>query len=389
MPHDPERQANYLRQTLSQGRRPVALLLGAGCPASVKNHGEPLIPAIGGLTEMVRSKMAASDRADSWAVLADQLAPDADIEVILNHVRSLRAVAGDDEVRGLKSTELESLEADVCSLIAEAASVRLTTRDSPFHKVASWIGSIERLYPAEVFTPNYDLLIEQAFEETHVPYFDGFVGTVNPFFDLHAIETDELPSRWARLWKIHGSINWALGEDRLIYRKMNITPSDARMIYPSHLKYEQSRRMPYLAFLDRLRVFLRAPSATLLTCGFSFRDEHLNEVLLEGAEGNPGAAVFGLLHGELSRYRNAIEIATTRPNLTILAADGGVIGTHRDAWLTAEDPPTTSDEIAVRWDKPAASAAAPSFLLGDFTQFATLLTDVMGRSPEFVAGDAG
>jgi hypothetical protein len=391
MAHDPDRQAGYLRQTLSQGRRPVAFLLGAGCPASIKNGDEPLIPAVERLTEMIRTELNESENSGPWATLTGQLAADADIETILSHIRSLRAVAGDDEVRGLTGEALQELETAVCSAIAQAASCTLPSRNTPFHKVASWIGSTERLYAAEIFTPNYDLLIEQALEETHTPFFDGFVGTVRPFFDLHAIEADELPARWARLWKIHGSINWTLGSDRTVYRAAGTSPVDARMIYPSHLKYEQSRRMPYLAFLDRLRTFLRTPSAALITCGFSFRDEHLNEVILEGAEGNASATVFGLLHGELSHYANAVAIATTRSNLTILAADAAVIGTRCDAWATADEPPATSDEIAVRWSStPAAeSKMASSFMLGNFVQLGALLTDVMGKSLGPLPADAG
>lgn len=51
-------------------------------------------------------------------------------------------------------------------------------------------------------------LMEQSLEEMEIPYFDGFVGANNPFFDLRALEDNLIPKHWSRLWKIHGSINW-------------------------------------------------------------------------------------------------------------------------------------------------------------------------------------
>ena len=43
-----------------------------------------------------------------------------------------------------------------------------------------------------------------------------------------------------------------------------------RVIHPSHLKYQESRRMPYLAMVDRLREFLRVPTAALIFAAIPF-----------------------------------------------------------------------------------------------------------------------
>lgn len=71
-----------------------------------------------------------------------------------------------------------------------------------------------------------------------------------------------IPARWTRLWKLHGSINWEKNEETVngnkVTRVVRVTREAAAgkvMIFPSHLKFEQSRRMPYLAMLDRLRAF--------------------------------------------------------------------------------------------------------------------------------------
>ena len=139
--------------------------------------------------------------------------------------------------------------------------------------------------PVEVFTTNYDLLTEQALERFRIPYFDGFSGSKEAFLDTHSIDHDELPPRWARLWKVHGSINWAVNGAKQVCRVSACTGKC--IIQPSHLKYDESRKMPYLAMVDRLRAFVRKPSSVLVVCGYSFRDEHLNACLLEGLTGSP------------------------------------------------------------------------------------------------------
>ena len=95
--------------------------------------------------------------------------------------------------------------------------------------------------PVEFFTTNYDLLLEQALEDCRVAYFDGFTGVRRPFFDIRAMEEDRLPSRWARVWKLHGSLNWYHHPNRGVLRGTQSENELQRVIHPSHLKYEESR----------------------------------------------------------------------------------------------------------------------------------------------------
>jgi hypothetical protein len=289
-------------------------------------------------------------------------------------------VAGEDEpVRGLMAGDLDALDRKICETIVRLVDKSLP-EGSPYHRVAAWVGAADRLFPVEFFTPNYDLLIEQALEAVRVPYFDGFVGTQKPFFDPRAMEEDELPSRWARLWKIHGSINWSLDAHGHIVRAV-AEASQSQVIYPSHLKYDESRRMPYLAMIDRLRAFLRRPAAVLITCGYSFRDEHLNEVLIQGAQGNNSAMVFGLVYSNLDQHEEGARLAGTRPNLTVAARDAAVVGTRRAPWLTAEGVPPTTDSTIVEWEDRNGSKQA-RFMLGDFQRLAELLATVAGAADE-------
>ena len=67
--------------------------------------------------------------------------------------------------------------------------------------------------------------------------------------------------------------------------------------------------MPYLAMIDRLRSFLRQPSAFLVTIGYSYGDEHLNEVLDQSVRSNETSAAYGLLYKNLADETGAMKIA--------------------------------------------------------------------------------
>jgi len=387
--HDPIRQANYIQQSLSQDKKPIGIFLSAGCPMAIKveAHGNDiLIPGIEGLTKIVYDKLTSSEKKDDLEKVLEHFKTDGrnepNIEDILSHIRSLRKVAGKEGVRGLTATELDQLDNDICNTIVDLVNKELPGNDTPYHKVATWIGAIQRAQPIEIFTTNYDLLMEQALEEYRVPYFDGFVGSYRTFFDTYAIEEDVLPSRWARLWKLHGSINWYQNGGVVSRSRVKVDTEQCHVIHPSHLKYDESRRMPYLAMIDRLRAFLKKPSSVLITCGYSFRDVHINANFLEGLQGNSNAILFALVYGGLDQYPNAIKLANNIANFNLLAEDEAIIGTKRASWIEKDNSHLSSQQIAVDWvDKPE-SVDDPNkqarFKLGDFVRFGDLLEDLIG-----------
>jgi hypothetical protein len=287
-------------------------------------------------------------------------------------------------VRGLTAENLDILDAKICEIIQQVADKTLPNDETPYHRVASWVDAVQRENPIEVFTTNYDLLMEQAFEDTRVPYFDGFAGVRKPFFDLRAMEEDILPPRWARLWKLHGSVNWYQVGNRGVFRGTTKEEGGTkRVIHPSHLKYQESRRMPYLAMIDRLRAFLKQPTATLILCGYSFRDEHLNEVIVQGLECTQTAIAFALLFDKIAGYSQAVDLASTRSNLSILARDGAVISGQESNWPEKEVESESYENINwVKWTPidPANenSKRVAEFMLGDFDFFGKFLQEIVG-----------
>jgi hypothetical protein len=391
--HEPLRQVAYLQQCLSHDKRPIGFLLAAGCPLAIRDDkNEPLIPDITGLTKVIAKEMSSGKHSAAYGKVIANLKADGlgepHLEQILTHIRSLLQVAGIGEVRTLKATELDELDQAVCAAIVTAVDKKLPDAQTPFHRMAAWIKAANRETPVEIFTTNYDLLIEQALEEHRVPYFDGFVGSRHPFFDTHAIEADRLPPRWARLWKLHGSINWRQNAQGVAYRDREAGTSLRYMIHPSHLKYDESRRMPYLAMIDRLRAFLKQPSAVLLTCGYSFGDQHLNACLTEALAGNARGMLFALLRREIIRYSPAIKLAERHGNFSLLARDKAIIGTRLGTWMERDSTGGDDDSVAVTWkDSTTKGRKTPSFMLGDFARLGESLAELIGVESQPPAND--
>jgi len=396
---DPNRHLSYLQQCLSSSKKPLGLFLGAGCPMAIRldEDGQPpLIPDIAGITQAARTALSGdSDLAPLLVQLDLHFSEDGraepTVEDMLTHIRALRSVAGSADVRGLSAGQLDALDAAICSIIHGVVDKGLPGDQTPYHAVATWVDAIRRESPVELFTTNYDLLAEQAFEDHRVPYFDGFAGVRKPFFDLRAMEEDVLPARWARLWKLHGSINWYQVPNGGVFRGTTKEPDSARrVIHPSHLKYQESRRMPYLAMIDRLRAFLRQPTSTLVLCGYSFRDEHLNEVLVQGLQSTQGAVAFALLYGKLEAHAEAVALGAGCANLSILARDGAVISAHEAKWPEKEpDSVPVGSSVGLEWIAPDSDENADKrtaeFTLGDFSVFGRFLKTLVGnvrRLPE-------
>ena len=369
--HNPDRYMVDLRQILSQGRKRIGLLIGAGAPVSVKvnnegkldDKGNPLIPDVEKLTARVQGELTDDDKAAIGA-LRPQLGGNPNIEKILTQVRQLSQVIGTEKVHGYNGEEYKVLAGKICASIGKIVAPALPKEPNPYTELVSWIGGTHREHPVEIFTPNYDLLIEEAFERAKLPYFDGFSGAHRPFFDPASISEDALPARWSRLWKIHGSLGWEVSGDTIIRTGHREATA---LIYPDHLKYDQITRQPYSAFFERLRKFLTTPDSLMLCTGFSFFDAHITSVLDEALAANKHTAIIAFQFKSIDESEAAVKIAQRRPNLSVYAQDGAVICGVPGKWRLGESPSNEWENIRGTFWK----AGNPGeFLLGDFARLA-------------------
>lgn len=399
--HDALRHLKYLRQSLSQDNESIGFFISAGCPLSVSMPAGswPLIPDVANLTIHINSQLAKDAHYTTLLGEVKKAGKNTEnIEDILSFLRGLLAVSKGGDVRGLSEKMLVDLEKLICEQIVLKLNVVLPNEETPYHRLGNWIKSIDRKVAIEVFTTNYDLLCEQALDELEVPYFDGFIGSRRSFFDLRAVEDSLAPRHWTRLWKIHGSINWfqeTVGNQKKVYRSSEIKHDASHLIYPSHLKYEESRKMPYLALIDHLSRFIRRKSSFLVLCGYSFNDNHLNDAILNALRANPTGMVLALLFGpfEANRpdgtfgecYAEAYRLAKKQHNLNIWTYDKAIIGTNVGPWVWSADIEEDKDLrefLHIEADKTDATISHRLVKLGDFFVFTNFLKRIIGSTKD-------
>jgi len=302
---------------------------------------------------------------DALTGIKADLGDGVNIETLLSRVRLLQTALGKSKVHGLDGDDYKQLGSDICAGIAKVVAADLPKERTPYHEIVSWIGGTQRAHAVEIFTTNYDLLFEQAFEAANAPYFDGFAGGHAPFFDPVTVAGNDLPPRWSRIWKLHGSLGWKIA-DQVVVRTGNRESAD--LVYPDHLKYDLTQKQPYSALFERLKQFLLTPDTVLLAVGFSFRDAHISAVLGEALAMNANAAVLAFQFRGLKDEEAVRKLAFEHPNLSVYASDAAVIGGVEGTWRPG-DPPKNWGEIRASFWGSRIAKEPPSFLLGDFGSF--------------------
>lgn len=372
--HNPDRYMADLRQILSQGKKRIGLLVGAGAPTSIRvnsdgqmsESGNPLIPDVAGLTEYVLNSLTKDDK-KVIDLIQSEIEKTPNIEAILTQVRKLSQAIGSMELLGLDGQGFALLAARICDHIGNRVSSELPPGLNPYTEITSWIAGTHRAHPVEIFTPNYDLLMEEAFERERRPFYDGFSGSHNPFFDAASVSSDKLPARWTRLWKLHGSLGWDI-KDKLVVRGGGRKAT--KLIYPDHLKYDEISRQPYSALFDQLKRFMSTPDSLLICTGFSFFDAHISAVLDETLSSNPHAAVFAFQYRDLLSERQAMELAEAHPNFSLYARDAAVVSGIPGLWKPGDLPYDDWEHIRQTFWMQSATNGKHEFILGDFKKLA-------------------
>lgn len=391
--HDPLRAAFEIREQLSSEKRRLGLFLGAGTSMAVG------IPGIDALTEQVSVHLDEPFKTQ-YQNIRWKMSEKTNVENVLDRIRSIRELMGDSEAEeydGIKgATAVRSLDSTICQAISEIVSKEPSKEKKPHLIVAQWLRSLhgDRLFPVEIFTTNYDLLFEQAMEQVGLPFFDGFVGAVHPFFTPESVEADESrttqsaypPRTWTRLWKIHGSINWLMLQDAGKKRVTRLSSVETKkgeelMIFPSREKYAESRKLPFITFQDRLRKFLSSGEALLIIAGYSFSDEHINEMIFQGLRSNPRLSIMALMYGDkkienskaqLSLSDKIIQYGQDYRNLSIYGPDKACIGGISAQW----GEPSRKKKDTDTW--PFWDDKSKNFTLGEFSSLASYLESFIG-----------
>ncbi len=280
--HDPSEYIKGLQQLLISDKKRIGFLFGAGTSLAKKNEESLTVPSIIPLTKEIVTEL--SDSKSEYKTLFDEvkveLADKFNLETILTNLEQKCEIIGEGTLNGLNKQGFKELIGQYKKSIRDKISIH---RDFNQNKIphiiqvdfARWIGQVERKYPIEIFTTNYDYLFELGLEACSVPYYDGFSGSYKPFFNADSIEEMNFLPKQTKLWKVHGSLGWQVEEETGKVIRTNSDGNDI-LIYPSVLKYKDSKKQPYESLMDRLSNFLKTDDSILIISGYSFGDEHIN-----------------------------------------------------------------------------------------------------------------
>lgn len=283
----------------------VGLLIGAGVSKACG------LPSVEDLTKDVK-KIIVNEK-------FNELLDDNDnVETILNKVQQLKSlITGDKKINDLTLSMVKLIEKEIKKTIFEKLSI-----ETSFEKLSVlvlWLNFINGEHQKEIFTLNYDLLLEKAIESNSLPYFSGFIGNVKPFFISDTVDDFDglyIKKSWTKLWKLHGSLNFKKSNKDQIFIENNIKSEyEDLLIYPSMDKYLSSRKAPFIAYLDRFRKYLTTNEKVLLILGYSFCDDHVNDIIINGLNNNSRLSVFTFCYDEKT-LNKCIEVLGKYPNFS-------------------------------------------------------------------------
>lgn len=264
----------------------LVVLAGSGCSRSA--GGPSMLDLWNGAVGEVPTEGARGTAAKVNHDLADK-----NIEAFLSRVEAFLQVNHDEAVNNFLNSSKQVI-IDQCSTFLDPG--KLNDHETFLHRLSRRRVRDQRL---KVFTTNYDICFERAAAALGGVALDGFSFTAprryDPrFFGYDIIRRprsgDDLGQYLEGvflLYKLHGSVNWAKGEDGTIWEKDKPTPDEACLIYPARGKYQQSFVQPHLESIAQYLAAVRETNTCLLTVGFGFNDDHLAEPLLGAVQSNP------------------------------------------------------------------------------------------------------
>ena len=300
---------NEIKDLLSQGR--TVFLFGAG---SSKCAGLPLMADLSRsiLNELTGDSKELVDlikkNLEENSTIEDYMSEIVDHISILNRSKNERKIIIND--KGFSLEKLENTLKEIKNFISKF--IGKDKLDLKHHR--NFIKELfslrknksEAKLPIDFFTLNYDTLIEDAVALEKIRSSDGFNGGTTAYWRLENFDEKNLK---ARVFKIHGSVDWYLLEDNLAIPMKVRNAIDIKedkknlLIWPTTSKYKESQKNPHFQIIQKFRESLcRKEDTILFSVGYSFGDEHINEEILNSLELNRDLTFLIFIKNEPKKY---------------------------------------------------------------------------------------
>lgn len=300
----------------------LSLLIGAGLTyavrdLSVKENNETIsfpIPEFSDYQAEIKKSAGVSEENEgaNTAQIERQLNVANELLIGLKHLYG----DGNDEIKG----KIENLQNEISEYIKKFSEAILGLENDivssdDFHTAfeylvsfltsfASRSGTRDRL---QIFTTNYDRLLEAGAEVAGVHLLDRFVGNLSPIFRSSRLNLDmhynppgirgepRYLEGVARFTKLHGSVDWVYANQDirrvgLPFGAQSIDPFlnalgiqenifHNLMIYPNAAKDKETTAYPYVELFRDFAASICRPNNSLVSYGYSFGDDHINRVI--------------------------------------------------------------------------------------------------------------
>jgi hypothetical protein len=179
------REVRELKNHLSYSKN-IGFFWGAGTSCALG------IPDILQLTREVESSLKGSV-VNHFGIIKDDLKTliqerDVNIDDILNQLRRIRELTKDSKTKnyqGVCGKDAATVDYEICKAIYQIITAKESSASfNSTKRFLAWYNLLNRDFTKEIFTTNYDLIIEKALEASEIPYFDGFVGSFENIFNL-------------------------------------------------------------------------------------------------------------------------------------------------------------------------------------------------------------
>jgi hypothetical protein len=293
----------------------LSLLTGAGISSAVHHLATGNSGAGMGNMEVTefkdqidkKSKESAEKAGRGEANIEDE------IRTINELIKGLEIFLTDDSADELKESlaklrqELKTGIIDFANtILASEKNIVSSTKDEPAEYLmnfllsfASRIATRERL---NLFTINYDRVLEFGSELAGLHLIDRFVGSISPIFRSSRLNIDlhynppgirgepRYLEGVVNFTKLHGSLDW-IEKDNVVrrfalpYGAEDINTysrgGGSLMIYPNSSKDRETSEYPYVELFRDFASSVIRPNSTIVTYGYSFGDDHINRVLID------------------------------------------------------------------------------------------------------------
>ena len=364
----------------------IGFFFGAGTSCALN------IPDIAALTLKIEEALT-GDLLTKFQIIRDDLKTsieNVNIEDILNQIRRIREITKEQKAKEFMTVNGEmatALDKQICNSIYEIIGKSEEKADlTTPQKFFAWLDILNKEYSKEIFTTNYDLIVEKALEASEIPYFDGFVGAYEPFFWQESIDQlvgqHDITKNWIRLWKIHGSLSWfwkqeSNGSQKIIrvgkFDKTSHTDREL-VIYPSKEKYDSSRKQPFIAYFDRLKNYLLSGELLFIFTGYSFSDQHINEIIFNCLRQNKRLFCVVLFYKD-SEVDALQKMASSHMNLNVFGPTKAIVNGTLYSWDFKKDGKYENENSETYFDE-----TNNKLRLGDFNKLVTFLITHSGKS---------